>query len=161
MELKLELSSKAVSSESPITILLVDDELLEFKVLELKLASTPEFKLGVDYAATIAEAVLKVRAGDYQMILVDNRLFPNNDFRETVPQLRRAGYTGPIGVISADISDAYFQQFPQYGVDFRIGKDELDYHAIRHIIGEYVNKKLPDDWYQEGVVSVTENGLSS
>jgi hypothetical protein len=66
-----------------------------------------------------------------------------------VPRLREIGYTGPIGVISSDISDAYFQQFQEFGVDFRIGKDEIDYQALRHILSEYVDYQVPDAWRED------------
>ena len=134
-----------------LSILLVDDEFLELKVLELKLASSPGYKMVLDYASNIGDAVEKTKQYDYDLILIDNRLLPNNDFRETVPQLRQVGFTGPIGVVSSDISGPYFQQFEEYGVDFRIGKDEIDYQSIRHIIGEYVNSRLPDGWDEGGV----------
>jgi hypothetical protein len=74
------------------------------------------------------------------MILMDNRLQPQADFRETVPELRRAGYIGPVGVISSSISDAYFQKIDDYGVDFRIDKAELDPTAIEFILQEYVKR---------------------
>jgi hypothetical protein len=61
-------------------------------------------------------------------------------------ELRGIGYTGPIGVISTDISDGYFQQFPDYGVDFRIGKDEMDARTLQYIIREYVTYDVPDFW---------------
>ncbi len=86
------------------------------------------------------------RAADFDLILLDNRLLPNADFRETVPELRGIGYTGPIGVVSTDISGSYFQQFPDYGVDFRIGKDEIDARTLQYIIREYVKYDVPDFW---------------
>ena len=132
-----------------IRILMVDDEILEFKVLQQKMKSSPDYIIDADFAQSIGEAVERAKTVEYAMILVDNRLLPNNDFRETVPRLREIGYTGPIGVISSDISDAYFQQFQEFGVDFRIGKDEIDYHALRHIIGEYVNYQVPEAWRED------------
>jgi hypothetical protein len=51
--------------------------------------------------------------------------------------------------VSSDISDSYFQEFEEFGVDFRIGKDEIDYHALRHIISEYVSYKVPDAWRED------------
>lgn len=128
---------------------MVDDEILEFKVLQQKMRSSPDYVIDADFAQSIDEAVERVKQVAYDMILVDNRLLPNNDFRETVPRLREIGYTGPIGVISSDISDAYFQQFQEYGVDFRIGKDEIDYHALRHIISEYVTYQVPEAWRED------------
>src|ERR1700754_2617207 len=111
--------------------------------------AAPDYAIDADFAQSIGEAVAKAKEGEYQMILVDNRLLPNNDFRETVPQLREIGYTGPIGVVSSDISDTYFQEFEEFGVDFRIGKDEIDYHALRHIISEYVDYEVPDAWRED------------
>jgi DNA-binding NarL/FixJ family response regulator len=132
-----------------VKILMVDDEILEFKVLQQKMKSSPDYTIDADFAQSIDEAVERAREVDYGMILVDNRLLPNNDFRETVPRLREIGYTGPIGVISSDISDAYFQQFQEFGVDFRIGKDEIDYQALRHILSEYVDYHVPDAWRED------------
>jgi DNA-binding NarL/FixJ family response regulator len=132
-----------------IRILMVDDEILEFKVLQQKMRTSPDYTIDADFAQSIEEAVERAKTVAYEMILVDNRLLPNNDFRETVPRLREIGYTGPIGVISSDISDAYFQQFEEFGVDFRIGKDEIDYHALRHIIGEYVKYEVPEAWRED------------
>jgi hypothetical protein len=63
-----------------------------------------------------------------------------------VPKLRASGYTGPIGVVSMDVSDTYFQQFQDYGVDFRLGKDEIDVETLQHIIREYVTYDVPDFW---------------
>ena len=132
-----------------VRILMVDDEILEFKVLQQKMKSSPDYVIDADFAQSIDQAVERAKETAYEMILVDNRLLPNNDFRETVPRLREIGYTGPIGVISSDISDAYFQQFEEFGVDFRIGKDEIDYHALRHIISEYVAYQVPDAWRED------------
>ena len=132
-----------------IRILMVDDEILEFKVLQQKMKSSPDYTIDADFAQSIEEAVERAKEVSYGMILVDNRLLPNNDFRETVPRLREIGYIGPIGVISSDISDAYFQQFQEFGVDFRIGKDEIDYQALRHILSEYVDYQVPDAWRED------------
>lgn len=142
-------SARPNGNSDRVRILMVDDELLEFKVLQQKMKLSPDYIIDADFAQSIDEAVDRAKETAYEMILVDNRLLPNNDFRETVPRLREIGYTGPIGVISSDISDAYFQQFQDFGVDFRIGKDEIDYHALRHIISEYVAYTVPDAWRED------------
>ncbi|EPE99679.1 response regulator [Rhizobium grahamii] len=129
-----------------VKVLFVDDEFIEFRSLKKKLATLTEPQVVIDYAQSIDDALGKLRADRFDLILLDNRLLPNADFRETVPKLRGSGYTGPIGVISMDISDGYFQQFPDYGVDFRIGKDEIDADALQYIIREYVTYNVPDVW---------------
>jgi DNA-binding NarL/FixJ family response regulator len=141
-------ASSATANER-VRILMVDDEILEFKVLQQKMKSSPDYLIDADFAQSIDEAVERTKETRYGMILVDNRLLPNNDFRETVPRLREIGYTGPIGVISSDISDSYFQQFQEFGVDFRIGKDEIDYQALRHILSEYVDYQVPEAWRED------------
>ncbi|CAN7499746.1 response regulator [Rhizobium sp. LjRoot254] len=142
-------TAKAAPDSERIKILMVDDEILEFKVLQQKMKSAPDYVIDAEFAQSIEEAVERTKQVPFELILVDNRLLPNNDFRETVPRLREIGYTGPIGVVSSDISDSYFQEFEDFGVDFRIGKDEIDYHALRHIISEYVSYKVPEAWRED------------
>ncbi|MGO7465224.1 hypothetical protein ACCS53_38405, partial [Rhizobium ruizarguesonis] len=55
------------------------------------------------------------RLARFDLILLDNRLLPNADFLETVPELRGIGYTVPIGVVSTDISGGYFQEIAEGG----------------------------------------------
>jgi DNA-binding NarL/FixJ family response regulator len=142
-------TAKTAPDSARIKILMVDDEILEFKVLQQKMKSAPDYVIDAEFAQSIEEAVERTKQVPFELILVDNRLLPNNDFRETVPRLREIGYTGPIGVVSSDISDSYFQEFEDFGVDFRIGKDEIDYHALRHIISEYVSYKVPEAWRED------------
>lgn len=139
------MSAAPVQSET-VRVLFVDDEFIEFRSLKKKIANLTEPAIDIEYAQSIGDALQKVTAARFDLILLDNRLLPNADFRETVPELRGIGYTGPIGVVSTDISDGYFQEFPDYGVDFRIGKDEIDAQTLQHIIREYVNYEVPDFW---------------
>jgi CheY-like chemotaxis protein len=132
--------------EEAVRVLFVDDEFVEFRSLKKKIANLAEPAIDVEYSQSIGDAIEKVKASQFDLILLDNRLMPNADFRQTVPELRGIGYTGPIGVVSTDITDGYFQQFPEYGVDFRIGKDEIDARTLQYIIREYVNYDVPDFW---------------
>ena len=127
-----------------IAILLVDDDPAEHLILKRKLQSSGNDTVALTYCDEIGAAVERVREGGIDMVFLDNRLVPSNDFRETAPQLRAAGFTGPIGVISSDISGSFFEMFRDFGVDFRIAKDEIDTPAIRFILSEYTANPLPD-----------------
>ncbi|OCJ17643.1 hypothetical protein A6U87_01525 [Rhizobium sp. AC44/96] len=129
-----------------VKVLFVDDEFIEFRSLKKTVADLSEPQVDMDYAQSITDALSKLADTRFDLILLDNRLLPNADFRETVPKLRGSGYTGPIGVVSMDVSDEYFQQFQDYGVDFRIGKDEIDADTVQYIIREYVDYRVPDIW---------------
>lgn len=128
---------------APINILLVDDDPAENVILRAVMRKVSDFGVTLHYVETVEAALEFIRAGNpkLDLILMDNRLHPQADFRETVPELRQNGYIGPIGVISSSISDAYFQSIDDYGVDFRIDKGELDPTAIGFIIQEFVAGK--------------------
>jgi CheY-like chemotaxis protein len=135
-------SGSPTAMTATVHILLVDDDPAENVILSALMRKVTTFAIKLDYAETVEAALDFIRASGVQldMILMDNRLQPQADFRETVPELRRNGYIGPIGVISSSISDAYFQKIDDYGVDFRIDKAELDPTAIEFILQEYVKR---------------------
>ncbi len=122
-------------------ILLVDDDPAENAILRALVRKVSAFAIELHYVDTVDKALAFIRDGErpLDMVLMDNRLHAQTDFRETVPELRRSGYIGPIGVISASISDPYFQNIEDYGVDFRIDKSEIDPTAIEFVIREYVS----------------------
>lgn len=123
-------------------VLLVDDDPAENVILSALMRKVASYAITLHYVETVDGALDFIRLSDVQldMVLMDNRLQPQADFRETVPELRRAGYIGPVGVISSSINDAYFQKIDDYGVDFRIDKAELDPTAIEFILQEYVSR---------------------
>lgn len=132
------------SAQTPLLILLVDDDPTEHLLLKRKLQSVDSPKIDLEYVPDIGQAVERVSAGGIDLVFLDNRLIPNNDFRETAPQLRQAGFIGPIGIISSDISGAYFREFREFGVDFRMGKNEIDGNAISFIVAEYTRDQLSE-----------------
>jgi DNA-binding NarL/FixJ family response regulator len=123
-------------------VLLVDDDPAENVILSALMRKVASYAITLHYVETVDGALDFIRLSDERldMVLMDNRLQPQADFRETVPELRRAGYIGPVGVISSSINDAYFQKIDDYGVDFRIDKAELDPTAIEFILQEYVSR---------------------
>ncbi|WP_421578790.1 response regulator [Shinella sp. M31] len=127
---------------APVHILLVDDDPAENVILRALMRKVTSYAITLHYVETVEAALDFIRAASapLDMILMDNRLQPQADFRQTVPELRRNGYIGPVGVISSSISDAYFQKIDDYGVDFRIDKAELDPTAIEFILQEYVRR---------------------
>lgn len=126
----------------PLHILLVDDDPAENLIMRglMKRVSSAEIRL--HYCGTIEAALDFIKSGKpVSMVLMDNRLQPQADFRETVPAMRQQGFIGPIGVISSSLADPYFQKFEEYGADFRIDKAELDPTAIEFILREYLTRK--------------------
>jgi CheY-like chemotaxis protein len=129
---------------APVHILLVDDDPAENVILSALMRKVTSYPISLHYVETVEAALEFIRSAGVKldMVLMDNRLQPQADFRETVPELRRNGYIGPVGVISSSISDAYFQTIEDFGVDFRIDKAELDPTAIEFILQEYVKRDV-------------------
>jgi CheY-like chemotaxis protein len=129
-----------------IDVLLVDDDPTEYEIIQYKLDNMDSENVTVDYVSSLEEALQCIGNKKYSIILMDNMLFPHHDFRQTVPEIRKAKYIGPIGVISSDISGGYFQSFGEYGVDFRMAKQEIDARSLRYIFSEYTrDNSVPFD----------------
>jgi DNA-binding NtrC family response regulator len=125
----------------PVHILLVDDDPAENLIMRGLMKKVSSVEIQLHYCETIDAALDFINSGTpVSMVLMDNRLQPQCDFRETVPAMRQHGFIGPIGVISSSLADPYFQKFEEYGADFRIDKAELDPTAIEFILREYVTK---------------------
>ncbi len=128
----------------PIDILLVDDDPAEELILGSLMSKVENYSIKLHYCADIASAADFVRQNTgIFMVLLDNRLGPGEDFRETAPKLRQSGFIGPIGVISSSLTDPYFQSIEEYGADFRIDKAEFDPTAVEFIIREFKDQKAP------------------
>lgn len=131
--------------ERKLNILLVDDDPEEYRLMKLILKNVKRPLINLEFVSDIGAAIDRVKVEGIDIVFLDNRLLPNKDFRETAPQLRKAGFIGPIGIVSSDISGSYFQEFREFGVDFRISKDEIDSSAISFIIAEYTRDQLSDN----------------
>jgi CheY-like chemotaxis protein len=123
-----------------INILLIDDDPAEEIILRSLMSKVENYKITMHYCADMNRAVDRIGAEPaIDLVLLDNRLGPGEDFRESVPRLRRSGFIGPIGVISSSLIDPYFQSFEDYGADFRLDKAEFDPTAVEFIIREYLS----------------------
>lgn len=130
-----------------ITILFVDDNPDEFVLMEWLVKGGTDLNTDLVCVTDIEGACKVLDERNISMILLDNKLHLNDDFRTSVPVLRSKAFTGPIGIVSTSIEPEYFQEFEEYGADFRIGKNELDRNAIGFIIDEFAKKykNLSDD----------------
>lgn len=136
--MKADIQRKGISK-----VLYVDDEEIEHQIMQ-RLIGEQSSNLQLTCLYDIKSAIDAIDIESFDIILLDNRLFPEADFRESVPKLRKAGFVGPIGIVSSHISDDVIQHFEEYGADFRLGKDEIDAKSIGFILSEYSRSLLPD-----------------
>ncbi len=132
--------------QKAIDVLLIDDDPTEYEIIQYKLKKVDSHDVAVDFVSTLDAGLEKLAERSYDIILIDNLLPPHNDFRQTVPLIRKARYIGPIGIISSDISGNYFQSFGEFGADFRMSKQEVDARSLRYIFNEFTrDNSLPFD----------------
>lgn len=124
-----------------IHVLFVDDNEDEFVLMNWLFGSSPEVNSELTCVTDIEAACHVLKDQHIDIILLDNKLHLNDDFRTSVPVLRATSFTGPIGIVSSSIAPEYFQEFEEYGADFRIGKNELDRNALVFIIDEFIKKQ--------------------
>ncbi|MEP2945140.1 MAG: hypothetical protein ABJN11_05850 [Lentilitoribacter sp.] len=134
--------NSTVEETETITILFVDDNPDEFVLMEWLVKGGADQNTELVCVTDIESACKVLEEQDISMILLDNKLHLNDDFRTSVPILRSKAFTGPIGIVSTSIEPEYFQEFEEYGADFRIGKNELDRNAIGFIIDEFAKKGI-------------------
>ncbi len=85
-----------------VNIMLIDDDPAEELIFRAQMKKVVNYDINMLYAASIEDAVAMFGKGaSVDIVLLDNRLGPGEDFRESVPRLRQSGYIGisPIGVI--------------------------------------------------------------
>lgn len=105
-------------------VLLIDDNIHQHELFNCY-AATAE-KIELKSAVDINEGMVSMMDKQPDVILLENHLELDETFKDSVPQLRAFGYTGPIVVISSDISNLSQQELEDYSVAKCAGKLDFD-----------------------------------
>ena len=101
------------------------------------------YDLKVRTAPTLAAALDLVMAGQPDIIFLDDILKPSDDALQTIPFLRRAGYDGPIVVISGQVTRTRKSVLQVAGATEVIHKDDVDSvrltEALQRVFGASSN----------------------
>jgi len=107
-------------------VLVVDDEAPDADRLRATLRVMFGYDVEVRHAATLGTAVDCVLKSQPQLIFLDDILKPSDRATDTIPFLRRAGYEGPIIVISGQVTKKRHVELLAAGATDVIHKDDLD-----------------------------------
>lgn len=113
-------------------ILLVDDDIHQHKLFECYAMKSQQNFVG--FASDIEEALAQIKKQDWDLVLLDNRFVPFQDFTEPARLVRDAGYKNKIAVISADTDMLLFEDVERYTVDAVFNKSEFSLHGFDLII---------------------------
>lgn len=107
-------------------IVVVDDENLDADRMFGTLRVIFGYAINVRRAATVGAAIDLVMALPPDIVFLDDILKPSDDASQTIPFLRRAGYTGPIVVVSGQVTRNRRTVLLTAGATDVIHKDDVD-----------------------------------
>lgn len=119
------------------SVLVIDDNEHQHKLLEVY--SRTLDAISVSFVSCLTSAIDHMTATPPDLIVLDSRLQPYSDFRETVPKLREAGYDGKIIVVSADVDQPIFKQARAMGVDACVDKHAITLSNYRTLIENWLD----------------------
>lgn len=122
-------------------ILVVEDRGFDAKRMTATLHQLFGREATIRVAASLDKAIDAVLQSPPNLIFLDDYLEPNDSALETIPLVRRAGYDGPIIVLSGELDRGREIALRRAGADEAIHKDKLDYVKL----GEAVLRAFGQD----------------
>lgn len=107
-------------------VVVVDDEHIDADRMLATLRVMLGYDLSVRRAATASAAVDLVMEKKPDIVFLDDILKPSDDAVHTIPFLRRAGYEGPIIIVSGQVTRQRRAMLIETGATEVIHKDDVD-----------------------------------
>ena len=107
-------------------VLIVKDEALDAERLTATLRVIFGYELRIHLASTVGDAVDQVIESKPSLVFLDDILKPSTNALQTIPLMRGAGYTGPIIVISGQVTHSRRSGLLANGASDVIHKDDVD-----------------------------------
>lgn len=107
-------------------ILVIDDQLLDAERLTATLRVVFGYDVQIRRASTLADAIEGVVSAKPTLVFLDDILKPSADALQAMPLLRRAGYSGPIIVVSGEVTHSRRSSLLTHGASDVIHKDDVD-----------------------------------
>ncbi len=107
-------------------VLLVEDESFDARRLSATLHIVLGRNVELRIANTLDQAIDAVLQATPDMVFLDDYLKPNDSALETIPLLRRAGYEGPIVIVSGEVDRPRLLELRKVGANCAIHKDDVN-----------------------------------
>lgn len=107
-------------------VLIIDDEVFDADRLEATLRVIFGYDLNVERANTLATGLEAVMHATPDLIFLDDVLKPSDTAADSIPLLRRANYTGPIVVVSGQVTNRRAFLLRDCGAVDVVHKDDVD-----------------------------------
>ncbi len=121
-------------------VLVVEDEPMDADRMFATLRVMFGYELEIRRANTLASAVDFVMSRKPEIVFLDDILKPSDDASQTIPFLRRAGFDGPIVVVSGQVTRTRRTTLIAAGATDVIHKDDVDSvrlaEALQRVFGK-------------------------
>lgn len=107
-------------------VVIVEDETIDADQLRAILNLMFGYGLKVRRANTLGSALDCVIERQPDVVFLDDNLQPPDRADHSIPYLRRAGFTGPIIVVSGEVTRQRGAVLKSIGADYVVHKDELN-----------------------------------
>lgn len=121
-------------------VLVVEDESMDADRMFGTLRVMFGYDLNIRRASTLAAAVDMVMARTPEIVFLDDILKPSDDATQTIPFLRRAGFEGPIVVVSGQVTRTRRTALIAAGATEVIHKDDVDSVRLTETLQRIFNK---------------------
>lgn len=107
-------------------VLIVEDDTFDSERLMATLRVMFGYDIAVRRAATLASALDRIIDKQPELVFLDDVLKPSDDAGQSIPYIRRAGYCGPIVVVSGQVTRTRRATLLEAGATDVIHKDDVD-----------------------------------
>lgn len=125
-------------------ILIIEDEAFDADRIKATLHIMFGYDIAIRHASSLDRAIDAVIERKPQVVLLDDVLPPNENAVQTIAFLRKAGYEGPIVIVSDRASRLRSAQLLAVGAIDAIHKDNLDTVRLGEALARARNQQLPE-----------------
>lgn len=122
-------------------ILIVEDETFDADRLKATLHLMFGYDVEIRRAATLGRALDEVIARRPEVVFLDDVLKPSDNAAQTLPFLRRAGYDGPVIVVSGQVTRNRKTVLMEAGAADVIHKDDVDSVRVAEALHRVFDQK--------------------
>ena len=126
-------------------VVVVDDEAVDADRMFATLRVMFGYDVNVRRASTAGRAIDLVIDAKPDIIFLDDILKPSDDAVHTIPYLRRAGYDGPIFVVSGQVTRTRRSILMTAGATDVIHKDDVDSVRLSEVLHRIFQAKKIND----------------
>lgn len=116
--------------------LIIDDEIMDAKWLLSALKLVCGHDIRVRHVRTLGTALDALKAEPPQLIFLDDRVSPVDTANTTLPFIRRAGYEGPVVIISGALTRQRKADLLKLGAAAILHKDDIESARVAELLIE-------------------------